>query len=106
MTSTELAQIELQAQSTTDSFDAETVLAIVHEAQARSAHAAAAEAALEEAKRVLQNFRVLTWWAEVPVTIKVNHPSRSGTEVRELINLRAAALHALSASPPSTPEDR
>jgi hypothetical protein len=53
--------------------------------------------------RVLRDFLALTWWAEHDTaTIMVESLSRSGTEVRELINLRAAALRLSPAGDTNT----
>jgi hypothetical protein len=47
-------------------------------------------------RRVLSDFLTLTWWAEGGCSILVHDKRRSGSEVRELINLRASAARALS----------
>ena len=54
-------------------------------------------------REALTDFVTLTWWADENPTIQIRSKKRSGTEVRELINLRSAARAALAL--PSGPEE-
>jgi hypothetical protein len=52
----------------------------------------------QAAADVLRSFLILTWWAEKPgVSITFIDDQRSGSEVRELFNLRTQARSALAA---------